>query len=67
MVSKVTPIRRNQILVGPWIDFRKYRSTVTALLGISDDIYPMLEQKLVVALLLLNLTPSIMGYFTLNL
>jgi hypothetical protein len=34
--------------------FRKCHSTVTALLGVSADIYRMLEQKMVVALLLLD-------------
>jgi hypothetical protein len=38
--------------------FRKCHSTVTALLGVSDDIYRMLDQKMVVALLLLDFSKA---------
>jgi hypothetical protein len=38
--------------------FRKYHSTVTALLRASDNIYRMLDQKVVVALLLLDFSKA---------
>jgi hypothetical protein len=38
--------------------FRKCHGTVTALLGVSDDIYRMLDQKMVVALSLLDFSKA---------
>jgi hypothetical protein len=38
--------------------FRKCHSTDMALLGVSDDIYRMLDQKMVVALLLLDISKA---------
>jgi hypothetical protein len=61
-LSKALDIVMRDQIVGflDWFQssFRKCHSTVTALLGVSDDIHRMLDQKMVVALLLLDFSKA---------